>query len=305
MVDGLDRAPRRPRRAVSIAKSPRLLAGRRVCRVFNPPNQYSPAGNRRLAPSWRSNGRQIPCSRRRCPISRGHGERGRRLRHRDDHHHRVGGRLEAGIGFGVCFEAPIMLVIGCCDPAKSGSFTGFFRGAGMVEFLPPGPLMSPSSVLARLVLRGPWLYLSERNSGKDAALFGVRIAPKRPICTIRIRLYKSPPLPISTPEGHRAVQEYIRPNGRCRWSERRSRGHGGRGHGGRGGDRWGSLMIFCIGSGSLFADGRERNASPSARCQVQRPDARLEAADLIGESAVGQLAQPLGFGVRFSGHAVG
>jgi hypothetical protein len=89
-----------------------LFGGRRVCWVFNPPNQYSPAENRRLAPSWWSNGRQIPCSRRRCPISRGHGERGRRLRHRDDHHHRVGGRLEAGIGFGVCFEAPIMLVIG-------------------------------------------------------------------------------------------------------------------------------------------------------------------------------------------------
>ena len=35
---------------------PGLLAGWRVCWVFNPPNQYSPAENRRLAPSWRSNG---------------------------------------------------------------------------------------------------------------------------------------------------------------------------------------------------------------------------------------------------------
>ena len=32
----------------------------------------------------------------------------------------------------------------------------------MVEFLPPGPLMSPNSVLARLISRGAWLYLSER-----------------------------------------------------------------------------------------------------------------------------------------------
>ena len=32
-----------------------LLAGRRVCWVFNPPNQYSPAENRRLALSWWQN----------------------------------------------------------------------------------------------------------------------------------------------------------------------------------------------------------------------------------------------------------
>jgi hypothetical protein len=66
--------------------------------VFNPPNQYSPAENRRLAPVGGQTGDKFGAL-----FSRGHGERGRRLRHRDDHHHRVGGRLKAGIGFGVCF----------------------------------------------------------------------------------------------------------------------------------------------------------------------------------------------------------
>jgi hypothetical protein len=98
MVDGLDRAPRRPRRAVSVAKSPRFIGRAEVYLGFQPSKPVFAGRKPSIGPSWRSNGRQI-----RCPISRGHGERGRRLRHRDDHHHRVGGRLKAGIGFGVCF----------------------------------------------------------------------------------------------------------------------------------------------------------------------------------------------------------
>jgi hypothetical protein len=39
------------------------------------------------------------------------------------------------------------------------------------------------------------------------------------------------------------------------------------------------------------------------RFALQRIDARLEGADLVGERAVGQLAQPLGFGIQLGGHA--
>ena len=41
------------------------------------------------------------------------------------------------------------------------------------------------------------------------------------------------------------------------------------------------------------------------RFRFQRRDARLEAADLVGEIAVGQFAQPFGFGIQLCDHAVG